>query len=253
MKSNYELKSEALSSLNEKWGISVGCTLIFFVISIALSLIPYIGDIASILVSGALSVGLCNFFLLVSKSENVEIDNLFVAFKSKDLFLSSLVAYLLSLAIIIPTVIIFGAIWVALFLGDIENLSDVILGGVNFEDSPYSLDPNFLNEHSSPIFDSGIVTVLLSLFIIVLVPLIIVSLILSQVFFILADKKTYSGLEAIKMSWNLMKNKKTKLFLLQLSFIGWVILSILTLFIGFIFLQPYIYTTLSKFYKELND
>ena len=253
MKSISELKSEALSSLNEKWGISVGCTLIFFVISIALSLIPYIGDIASILVSGALSVGLCNFFLLVSKSENVEIDNLFVAFKSKDLFLSSLVAYLLSLAIIIPTVIIFGAIWVALFLGDIENLSDVILGGVNFEDSPYSLDPNFLNEHSSPIFDSGIVTVLLSLFIIVLVPLIIVSLILSQVFFILADKKTYSGLEAIKMSWNLMKDKKTKLFLLQLSFIGWVILSILTLFIGFIFLQPYIYTTLSKFYKELND
>ena len=253
MKSISELKSEALSSLNEKWGISVGCTLIFFVISIALSLIPYIGDIASILVSGALSVGLCNFFLLVSKSENVEIDNLFVAFKSKDLFLSSLVAYLLSLAIIIPTVIIFGAIWVALFLGDIENLSDVILGGVNFEDSPYSLDPNFLNEYSSPIFDSGIVTVLLSLFIIVLVPLIIVSLILSQVFFILADKKTNSGLEAIKMSWNLMKDKKTKLFLLQLSFIGWAILSILTLFIGFIFLQPYIYTTLSKFYKELND
>ena len=253
MKSISELKSEALSSLNEKWGISVGCTLIFFVISIALSLIPYVGDIASILVSGALSVGLCNFFLLVSKSENVEIDNLFVAFKSKDLFLSSLVAYLLSLAIIIPTVIIFGAIWVALFLGDIENLSNLLLGGVNFEDSPYSLDPNFLNEYSSPIFDSGIVTVLLSLFIIVLVPLIIVSLILSQVFFILADKKTNSGLEAIKMSWNLMKDKKTKLFLLQLSFIGWAILSILTLFIGFIFLQPYIYTTLSKFYKELND
>ena len=253
MKSISELKSEALSSLNEKWGISVGCTLIFIVISIALSLIPYIGDIASILVSGALSVGLCNFFLLVSKSENVEIDNLFVAFKSKDLFLSSLVAYLLSLAIIIPTVIIFGAIWVALFLGDIENLSNLLLGGVNFEDSPYSLDPNFLNEYSSPIFDSGIVTVLLSLFIIVLVPLIIVSLILSQVFFILADKKTNSGLEAIKMSWNLMKDKKTKLFLLQLSFIGWAILSILTLFIGFIFLQPYIYTTLSKFYKELND
>ena len=253
MKSISELKSEALSSLNEKWGISVGCTLIFFVIGIALSLIPYIGNIASILVSGALSVGLCNFFLLVSKSENVEIDDLFVAFKSKDLFLSSLVAYLLSLAIIIPTVIIFGAIWVALFLGDIENLSNLLLGGVNFEDSPYSLDPNFLNEYSSPIFDSGIVTVLLSLFIIVLVPLIIVSLILSQVFFILADKKTNSGLEAIKMSWNLMKDKKTKLFLLQLSFIGWAILSILTLFIGFIFLQPYIYTTLSKFYKELND
>ena len=69
MKSISELKSEALLSLNDKWGISVGCTLIFFIIGIALGLIPYIGNIASILVSGALSVGLCNFFLLVSKSE----------------------------------------------------------------------------------------------------------------------------------------------------------------------------------------
>ena len=73
MKSISELKSEALSSLNEKWGISVGCTLIFFVISIALSLIPYIGDIASILVSGALSVGLCNFFLLHIKCNQMEV------------------------------------------------------------------------------------------------------------------------------------------------------------------------------------
>ena len=253
MKSFTEIESIAKSCLSGKRGISYGLIFLNYVIAFAIGLIPFVGNIISFTVTGALSLGVCYFFLKILRSGEVEIDDLFVAFKSKDLFLSSLVAYLLSLAIIIPTVIIFGAIWVALFLGDIENLSDVILGGVNFEDSPYSLDPNFLNEHSSPIFDSGIVTVLLSLFIIVLVPLIIVSLILSQVFFILADKKTYSGLEAIKMSWNLMKNKKTKLFLLQLSFIGWVILSILTLFIGFIFLQPYIYTTLSKFYKELND
>ena len=155
MKSISELKSEALLSLNDKWGISVGCTLIFFIIGIALGLIPYIGNIASTLVSGALSVGLCNFFLLVSKSENVEIDDLFVAFKSKDLFLSSLVAYLLSLAIIIPTVLIFGAIWVALFLGDIENLSQLISPsafGDGTSAAPYTLDPSFLNPYSAPIF-----------------------------------------------------------------------------------------------------
>ena len=75
MKSIYELKSEALLSLNEKWGISDGCTLIFFIIGIALGLIPYIGNIASTLVSGALSVGLCNFFLLVSKSKNTSIED----------------------------------------------------------------------------------------------------------------------------------------------------------------------------------
>ena len=256
MRSISELKSEALSSLNEKWGISVGCTLIFFVIGIALSLIPYIGNIASVLVSGALSVGLCNFFLLVSQSKSVELDDLFIAFKSKNLFLSSLVAYLLSLGIIIPTILILGGVWVALFLGDIENLAQLISPGViddEWTSAPYALDPSFLNPYSSPIFESGIGTILLSAFIIIIIPLIIISLILSQIFFILADKKTNSGLEAIKMSWNLMKDKKAKLFLLQLSFIGWVLLSILTLFIGFIFLQPYIYTTLSKFYQELYD
>jgi len=256
MKSISELKSEALSSLNEKWGISVGCTLIFFVIGIALSLIPYIGNIASVLVSGALSVGLCNFFLLVSQSKSVELDDLFIAFKSKDLFLSSLIAYLLSLAIIIPTILILGGIWVALFIGDIENLAHLISPGViddEWTSAPYALDPSFLNPYSSPIFESGVGTILLSALIIIIIPLIIISLILSQIFFILADKKTNSGLEAIKMSWNLMKDKKAKLFLLQLSFIGWVVLSILTLFIGFIFLQPYIYTTLSKFYQELYD
>jgi len=50
-----------------------------------------------------------------------------------------------------------------------------------------------------------------------------------------------------------MKNKKLKLFLLELSFIGWIILSVLTLFIGFIFLSPYIYTTYAKFFDNLNE
>ena len=151
-----------------------------------------------------------------------------------------------------PILIVCVVIWLALFLGDIENISS-ILGGANFEDAPYTMDPSFLNEYSSPIFDSGIGTIILSAIVIIFIPITIVSLILSQVFFVLADQKTNNGFEAIKMSWNLMKGKKKKLFLLQLSFIGWAILSVLTFFIGFLFLYPYMLTTYSKFYQNLYD
>jgi uncharacterized membrane protein len=72
-------------------------------------------------------------------------------------------------------------------------------------------------------------------------------------YFILADQKTISGFRAIEMSWNLMKGNKKKLFLLQLSFIGWAILSVFTFFIGLLFLYPYMLTTYAKFYQKLYD
>ena len=81
-----KLKNEALSSLNEKWGISIGAALVFFAISMALSLIPVIGSLVQLILTGALSVGVAYFFLKLSKSENVDIEDLFIAFKSKDKF-----------------------------------------------------------------------------------------------------------------------------------------------------------------------
>jgi uncharacterized membrane protein len=257
MKSISELKNDALSSLNEKWGISIGAILVFFAISMALSLIPIIGGLAQLILTGALSVGLAHFFLKLSKSENVDIEDLFIAFKSKDKFLVSLSTYVLIIIIIVPIILIFGSIWVSLFVGDLNNIFNLFLAAV--PDTPslgatYQIDPSLLkNASSDPIFQSGAGTIFVAAIILIFIPLIIVSLGFSQVFFLIADDKTKSGIEALKTSWNLMNGKKTKLFLLQLSFIGWVILSILTLFIGFIFLYPYIYTTLSKFYKELYD
>ena len=252
MKSIYELKSEAYNLLSKDWGNAIGVTFILFCVSIAASMVPYIGDLIGLIIAGPLAFGTALFFLKVSKGEKGEIDDLFLAFKSKETFFSSLSAYFFTVIILVPILIICVVIWVALFLGDIENVSS-ILGGANFEDAPYAMDPSFLNEYSSPLFESGIGTIILSAIIIIFVPLIIISLLLSQVFFVLADQKTSNGFEAIKMSWNVMKGKKMKLFLLQLSFIGWAFLSVLTFFIGFLFLYPYMLTTYSKFYQNLYD
>ena len=258
MKSIYELKSEAYNLLSKDWGNAIGVTFILFCVSIAASLIPYAGDLIGIIIAGPLAFGTALFFLKVSKGEKGEIEDLFHAFKSKEAFSFSLIAYLFTFIIIIHVFVVCSILWVTLFVGDFENIASLINSGTaslidNGTTTPYAMDPSFLTEYSSPLFDSGIGTIILSALIIIFVPITILSLLLSQVYFILADQKTKSASEAIKMSWNVMKGKKMKLFLLQLSFIGWAFLSVLTFFIGFLFLYPYILTTYSKFYQNLYD
>ena len=258
MKSNYELKSEAYNLLSKDWGNAIGVTFILFCVSIAASLIPYAGDVIGIIIAGPLAFGTALFFLKVSKGEKGEIEDLFHAFKSKEAFSFSLIAYLFTFIIIIPVFVVCSILWVTLFVGDFENIASLINSGTaslieNGTTTPYGMDPSFLTEYSSPLFDSGIGTIIFSALIIIFIPITILSLLLSQVYFILADQKTKSASEAIKMSWNVMKGKKMKLFLLQLSFIGWAILSVFTFFIGLLFLYPYMLTTYAKFYQNLYD
>lgn len=70
--------------------------------------------------------------------------------------------------------------------------------------------------------------------------------------YILKDSPELSYNEAIEKSMEMMKGHKMKLFLLQLSFIGWAILCCLTLGIGFLWLAPYIQTSNAVFYEELK-
>jgi uncharacterized membrane protein len=84
-----------------------------------------------------------------------------------------------------------------------------------------------------------------------IIPGIIKSISYSQTFFLLKDRPELSPLQAITESKKRMKGLKGKYFLLGLSFIGWGILSICTLGIGFLWLVPYASTTLAAFYNEL--
>ena len=70
--------------------------------------------------------------------------------------------------------------------------------------------------------------------------------------FILKDNPEISGEEAICRSMKMMQGHKMQLFLLDLSMIGWLILSFLTLGIGFLFLVPYNYSAHAHFYEDLK-
>jgi len=70
--------------------------------------------------------------------------------------------------------------------------------------------------------------------------------------FIVVDHPELSANECIDKSKKMMKGHKFDLFYLYLSFIGWVILCILTLGIGFIWLTPYMQASTVAFYNDVK-
>lgn len=73
----------------------------------------------------------------------------------------------------------------------------------------------------------------------------------SMTSFLMRDNPSLEYNAAIEESMRLMKGHKMQLFLLDLSMIGWFILSCLTLGIGFLFLYPYNQTAHAAFYEDL--
>ncbi len=70
--------------------------------------------------------------------------------------------------------------------------------------------------------------------------------------YILADNPELSYNQAIEKSMAMMDGKKMKLFLLMLSFIGWILLSIITLGIGLLWAGPYMYQSIAAFYEDIK-
>ena len=70
--------------------------------------------------------------------------------------------------------------------------------------------------------------------------------------YILIDNPELSANQAINLSKQMMKGHKLDLFILQLSFVGWVFLSIFTLGIGLLWVIPYMLTAQAAFYQDLK-
>ena len=69
----------------------------------------------------------------------------------------------------------------------------------------------------------------------------------------LADNDQMECREAFSRSSRAMKGNKRKMFLMLLSFIGLLLLGILTLFIGYLWIVPYMRQSIACFYTDLLD
>jgi uncharacterized membrane protein len=87
-----------------------------------------------------------------------------------------------------------------------------------------------------------------------IIPGIIMSFAYAMTLYIVADSeyKGLSAMDAIRRSREMMRGYKWKLFCLQLRFLGWILLSILTFGILFFWVVPYIQMATINFYKDVK-
>lgn len=85
-----------------------------------------------------------------------------------------------------------------------------------------------------------------------IIPGIIKSYAYSMSGFILTENPEMTAKEAMQVSEKMMVGNKWRLFCLQISFIGWQFLCVLSLGIGFLWLKPYMNAAIAAFYDEIS-
>jgi uncharacterized membrane protein len=85
-----------------------------------------------------------------------------------------------------------------------------------------------------------------------IVPGIMKAYSLAMTSYILAEDPTMGAREAMTRSEVMMQGNRWRLFCLEMSFIGWGLLCVLTLGIGNLWLRPYQYASFAAFYREIS-
>lgn len=229
--SRAELKQLSKSQLKGNWKVPVLLMLIYSVVVILVSIIQnhtdsglgiFIGFLITLGIEVWGFVGFSKFFLKFRENpNNSKFDDVLV---SKSALLKSL-GFVVIISII-------GAI-----IGGIIGVA-AVTSSVNF------------------IFGNGglsaVSWLLIILSIVLGVLLTIFSLAVSMTSYIIVDKEQLGLIKAMKLSIKMMKGHKWELFVIQLSFIGWAILGLITLGIGYLWLTPYMTLTITNLYKELD-
>jgi len=234
-----DLMDAAKASLSGKWGIAVGVTIVYLILTSVVDEISYL-SYASFLVTAPLALGLAIFSLNIARDKSVEFADMFEGFNN---FIQAVGVGLLSsiltwgswLVFLIP-VTFFGLLSLGIqegFLGLIQNFSVM------------SIFKHLWFSHT----DSWLLMIVLLL--IIAIPSIVIGLGLSQAYYLLVDEPDIPIVDALKKSWSIMEGQKRDLFMLQLTFLPLAILSIFTLFIALLWIIPYMQVTFAKYHDGL--
>ena len=75
----------------------------------------------------------------------------------------------------------------------------------------------------------------------------------SMIPYLLAENPNLSASEAFSLSKQMTTGQKMNLFVLDLSFLGWIILGLICCGIGILFVQPYLEATKAEVYLNLKE
>jgi uncharacterized membrane protein len=184
-----DFRAKAWAACKGNWGVAILSLIIVSIITGICGVIPAVGSLITLVITGPLMLGLAVVFSKLIQGEKAEIANLFDGFKN---FVNSFLLYILNS--------LFTVLWSLLFV----------------------------------------------------IPGIVMSYAYSMSFYILKDNPELSANEARKQSIEMMRGNKWRLFCLDLSFIGWVLLSILTLGILMLWVSPVQQASHAAFYESLK-
>lgn len=89
-------------------------------------------------------------------------------------------------------------------------------------------------------------------FLLLIIPGIVMSYAYRMVPYILTDNPNIGYRRALQLSSDMTRGHKFDIFVLDLSFLGWILLGLLALFVGVLFVMPYINATNAELYLELR-
>lgn len=225
---NRDLMAGARDALSGNWGLAVAGVLVYCGLVLLMAVVPYLGSLVSFIISGPLVVGWSLFFLTLSRRQSASVGQIFDGFK---VFATAFLAYLLTALLVfawaLPGIVV---IIVGLFTG----LKKAIGGGM-------------------PPASFGVIAGWVVLAMLAMIPAIIAQYRYSMTYFVINDTAGIGPMEAIRHSTQMMRGNKWKFFCLQCRFIGWSLLCLLTLGIGFLWLMPYMMTSMAAFYDDVRN
>ena len=235
-----EIRKNARESLTGKWGKGVCITLAYLLISFIIGFIQglfkegsityLIIELAYLVISIPISFGLIISFMKLKRNEEVSAfdflkDGFSKFSKAWGIGFHTFLKLLLPIICLILVVVIMASLIL------VSN-SRAIRGNSNFNGSILAL-------------------VSVVLYIVSIVYIVSRALLYALAYNIGYDNPELSSKECVLKSEKLMNGNRGNLFLLELSFIGWAILSSLSLGIGFLWLFPYMQVALVCFYDKI--
>lgn len=231
MKSSRELKRLARENLAGKYRIAMGALLFSYMIPLLLEfpfsslisgpaptttqyIIYYAADVLIAILAGVVTIGNSSLHLKIARNQEVISSHVFFAFKNQTdrYIIGYFIYFLISLIAFIPS-----AYGMFLFRTSYDNQSTFIALGLS------------------------ILSLVLEL---------LVSLFYGLVFYLLVDFQDLTVLQCFSKSRELMRGKKGRYFYITLSFIGLELVSLLSLGIGLLWVEPYKQQTYSCFYRN---
>lgn len=232
-----EIKSRGRSMIKHQWGDLLVVLLIQTVISIVANALSL--GIAGLIINGPISAGVLYVYFTAYVGDRVQYEDMLRFFKRNfgELVLAGILQKL-----------IIGAVFIC---AGVTGLVKAIITAIRYSTMLYN--PFFYNYgygyYNRGFGIGGIISTIITA--VVFIAAVYILLGLAMLLYIFVREENARAIESIKLSWRMMKGNKIKLILFELSFIGWWILTCLTLGILGIWTVPYYHSAKLALYEDI--